>query len=166
MSGEAAYIVLMRDDSKQLFAQKEDEAVRKTVENLRQSPKHRENGLLLECGADWDPIHRALTEGKLDPDDGEFPLDHCVLGGRQLHAGEGFDAILIRPDVVPHVAEALHELRRETFFENYMAIDPVDYGKEPTEAEADRVWGTLKLIRQMFEDAANEHAAVVFTVER
>lgn len=166
VSGEGAYIVLTREDAKQLFAQKEDEAVRKLVEQLRQSPKHRDSGLVLDCGSDWDPIQRAVTEGKLNPDDGDFPLDHCVLGGRQLHSGEGFDAILIRPDIVPHVAAALHDLRRAAFVENYMAIDAADYGREPTEPEADRVWSTLKLIRQMFEDAANEHAAIVFTVER
>ena len=166
VSAEGAYIVLTREDAKQLFAQKEDADVRRVVEGLRQSPKHREAGLLLECGSAWDPIHRALTEGKLDPDDGEFPLDHCVLGGRQLHSGDGFDAVLIRPDVVPHLTAALHDLRREEFVEQYMAIDPSDYGREPCDKEADQVWSTLKLIRQMFEDAANEHAAVVFTVER
>lgn len=166
MSGDGAYIILTREDAKQLFAQKEDEAIRKFVEQLRQSPKQRDIGLVLECGCDWDPIHRALTEGKLDPDDGEFPLDHCVLGGRQLHSGDGFDAILIRPDVAPHVAGALNDLRRAEFVEKYMAIAPADYGKEPSEPEADRVWSTLKLIRQMFDDAAIEHAAVVFTAER
>lgn len=164
MSGEAAYLVLTRDDAKQLFGQKEDEAVRRVVEELCQSPKHVSDGLVLNCGTHWDPIHRALTEGRLDPQDGDFPLDHCVLGGRQLHNGEDFDAILIRPDIVPHIAAALHDIKREEFFANYMAIDAADYGKEPTEAEADQVWGTLKLIRQMYDGAAVEHAAVVFTV--
>lgn len=166
MSGEGTYIVLTREDAQQLFSAKEDDAVRNVIDNLRKSPKHLENGLVLECGCDWDPIHRALTEGTLDPDGGEFPLDHCVLGGRQLHAGDDFEVIVIRPDIVPHVAAALHDLRRADFVENYMAIDPADYGKQPTEEEGDRIWSTLKLIRQMFEDAGNEHAAIAFTVKR
>lgn len=166
VSGVGAYIILTREDAKELFAHKENEAVRKVVEGLRHSAKHRDQGLVLDCGLHWDPIQRALTAGKLDAEDGDFPLDHCVLGGKQLHAGEGFDAVLIRPDIVPHVTTALHELRRESFVDKYMAIDPADYGKTPNEQEADQVWSTLKLIRQMFEDAANEHAAVVFTVER
>ena len=163
MSAEAAYVVLTRDDAKLVFAQKDDESVRRIVNELRQCPKRRADELVLECGTDWDPIQRALTDGKLDTD---FPLDHCVLGGRQMHKGDDFDAILIRPDIVPHVADALHELNREEFFESYMAIDPSDYGKEPSEVEADHVWCTLKLIRQMYDAAASEHAAVVFTVER
>jgi len=156
----------MRDDAKQLFAQKDDESIRKTVQQLLRSKRHRDNGLLLECGQAWDPIHRALTGGTLSPDAGEFPLDHCVLGGRQLHAGDGFDAIMIRPDIVPHVAQALHELKREEFHARYMTIDPADYGKQPNEAESDQAWGKLKSIRQLFEEAGNEHAAVLFTVER
>jgi hypothetical protein len=166
VSGEGAYIVLTREDAKRLFAQKEDEAIRGIVEELRQSSKHRDEGFVLECGAAWDPIHRSLTEGMLDPDAGEFPLDHCVLGGRRLHQSSEFDAILIRPDIVPHVTAALQDLKREEFHANYMALDPDDYGKPPTETEFDEVWGTLKLIRQFFEGASNEHAAIVFTVER
>jgi hypothetical protein len=47
-----------------------------------------------------------------------------------------------------------------------MALDPAAYGKQPTEAEGDETWAMLKLIRQLFEDAGNEHAAVLFTVAR
>ena len=166
MSGQGAYIILTREDAKLLFAQKEDEAVRQTVNELRQSSKHREQGLILECGLAWDPIHRSLTDGTLDPDAGEFPLDHCVLGGKRLHQSDSFEAVLIRPDIVPHVAAGLHDLKRTEFHENYMGLAPDDYGKQPEETEADEVWAMLKLIRQFFEDASNEHAAVVFTVDR
>jgi hypothetical protein len=164
VSAVGAYIVLTRDDAKLLFAQKEDAAIRKTVEQLRSSAKRKSDGLILECGTDWDAIQRALTEGKLEHGAGEFPLDHCVLGGKRLHQGKEFDAILIRPDIVPHVAQGLHDLKRDAFVEKYLALDPADYGRQPTATESDRIWSTLKLIRQLFEDAANEHAAVVFTV--
>ena len=166
MSGLGAYIVLTREDAKELFAQEDDASVRAVTERLRNSPKHRDADLVLDCGTCWDPLHRALTDGTLTHDTDDFPLDHCVLGGRRLYQGDDFEAILIRPDIVPHVAAGLHDLKRAEFTEKYMTLDPELYGKQPTEAEADETWAMLKLVRQMFEDAGNEHAAILFTVAR
>lgn len=166
VTGEGAYVVLIRADAKELFSQDDDASVRKVAERLRGSQKHRDEDLVLDCGKYWDPIHRTLTDGTLEVDGGEFPLDHAVLGGRRLHEGKEFEAILIRPDIVPHVAEGLHDLKREEFAEKYMALDPEEYGQQPTEPECDEAWAMLKLIRQLFEDAANEHAAILFTVAR
>ena len=44
--------------------------------------------------------------------------------------------------------------------------DPEEYGKQPTEEDCDAAWAILKLIRQLFEDASNEHAAILFTADR
>ncbi|MEX0818138.1 MAG: DUF1877 family protein [Pirellulaceae bacterium] len=164
--GQGAYIVLTREDARELMAQQDDAGVRAVAERMRNSPKHLEEDLVLDCGHYWDPIHRALTDGTLDRDGGEFPLDHCVLGGRRLHEGHDFEAILIRPDIVPHVAASMHDLKRAEFTDRYLALDPAAYGKQPTEAEGDESWAMLKLIRQLYEDAGNEHAAVLFTVAR
>ena len=56
--------------------------------------------------------------------------------------------------------------RRQLCGLNLTGLDPALYGKQPTEAEGDETWAMLKLIRQLFEDAGNEHAAVLFTVAR
>ena len=164
VSGDGSYIVLTREDAKDLFGQQDDAGVRAVAERLRKSPKHIEADLVLNCGALWDPIHRCLTDGTLDRDTGDFPVDHAVLGGKRLYQGNDFEAILIRPDIVPHVAAGLHDLKRAEFTDRYMDLDPAAYGKQPTEAEGDEMWAMLKLIRQLFEDAGNEHAAVLFTV--
>ena len=166
VSGEGTYIVLTRNDAKELFGLNGDEAVRSFVENLRTSEKHREADLVLDCGTAWDPIHRVLTDGTLSHDTDDFPNDHCVLGGRRLHEGKDFEVIMVRPDIVILVAESLHKMKRAEFSEKYMALDPADYGHTPTESEGDIVWGMFKLIRQLFEFASTEHSAVVFSVER
>jgi len=165
-AGEGAYVVLTRDDAKALFGMEGDEAVRGFMEKLRTSPKHREADLVLDCGTAWDPIHRVLTDGTLSYNADEFPNDHCVLGGRRLHEGLDFEVIMVRPDIVILVAESLHKMKRAEFSAKFMALDPAEYGHEPTEAEGDAVWAMFKLIRQLFEDASGEHAAVVFTVKR
>lgn len=166
VAGEGAYVVLTRNDAKDLFAMEGDEAVRGFIEKLRNSPKHREADLVLECGKAWDPIHRVLTDGTLSRESDDFPNDHCVLGGRRLHEGADFEVIMVRPDIVILVAESLHKMKRAEFSEKYLALDPEQYGHVPTETEGDAVWAMFKLIRQLFEDASGDHAAVVFTVKR
>lgn len=166
MKGQGAHIILTRDDAKKVFAATDDAGVRKVALELRGSKRHREAKLVLETGTAWDAIHRVLTEGTLDAAAGEFPLNHAILGGRRLHKGPEFEAILVRPDISPHVAEALHHLKREDVHASYLKVDSADYGQPLSEADFDRVWNALQQIRQLYEDAANERCAVLFTVER
>lgn len=166
VKGQGAHIILTRDDARKIFAASDDESIRKIVIELRTSKRHREAKLVLETGTAWDAIHRCLTEGTLDPTSGEFPRNQAILGGRRIHQGAGFEAILVRPDIVPFIAEALHHLKREEVHEPYMKLDPADYGQKPSEPDFDRVWNALQQVRQLYEDAANERCAVLFTVER
>lgn len=166
MTGPGAHIILGREDAKQLFGLANDTAIRDFVTALRKSRKHRESHLILDIGTTWNPIHRCLTDGTLEPEGGEFPLNHCILGGRRLHKGPGFEAALIRPDIVPHVAESLHHMKRQELHAKYFAIDSADYGQSLTEQEFDKVWLMMQQIRKLFEDASVDRCAVLFTVER
>lgn len=166
MSGPGAHIILGREDAKQLFLHKDDEAIRSFVTGIRQSRKHRDAQLVLECDDSWDPIHRCFSDGTLDHAGGDFPLNHCVLGGKRLHGGTEFEAVLIRPDIVPHVADSLHHIKRAELHQKYFAIDPQDYGRPLSEADFDKVWLFLQQIRKLFEDAAQDRSAVLFTVAR
>ncbi len=164
MSGNGAYLILKRDDSKKLQSIGTDDEVREFVAGLRQSKLYRSDGLLVECGNCWDPIHRCLTEGRLDRDAGEFPLNHFVLGGKHMFRGTGFMAVLVRPDIVPLVAEMARDFKRSDFHDRYFALDQSDFGRAPTEKEFDLVWSTFRQIQQLFDDAAADRAAVLFTV--
>jgi hypothetical protein len=164
--GEGTFVVLTRDDAKELFRLDGDEAVWQFAEKLRISPQHLQDDLVLDCGTAWDPIHRVLTDGTLSHNAGEFPNDHCVLGGRRMHEGADFEVIMVRPDVVGLVAENLLKMRSADFIETYMSLDPEQYGQTPSQTDGDAIWSMFKLIRQLFEDASVEHAAVLFAVKR
>jgi len=166
MTRQGHHIVVRREDAKRLFAQSDDAGVRSVVNQLLQSKQYRADGFLLDCGTLWDPIHRCLNDGTLNPHDGEFPLDHCILGGKQLYQGEDFEAILVRPDIVTQVAEAIHNLKRSEVRDRYFALKPEIYGKSPTEEEFEHMWNKLFQIRELFEYAADERCAILFTVER
>jgi hypothetical protein len=166
VKGQGAHIVLTREDAKTVFSAADDEAVRKTVTALRNSKKHRDAKLVLETGTSWDAIHRCLTEGTLDPEAGEFPLNHTILGGKRIHKAGDFEAIMVRPDIVPYIAEQLHHVKRDVIHSAYQKIDPADYGQPLTITDFDKIWNSLQQIRQLYEDAATERCAVLFTVDR
>jgi hypothetical protein len=73
---------------------------------------------------------------------------------------------MVRPDIVPHVANSLHDLKRVDAHAKYLQIDPQYLGHQPNEKEFDVIWNSLQQIRQLFEDAAHERCAVLFTIER
>jgi hypothetical protein len=166
VKGLGAHIILARDNAKRVMAAQGDAAVRGVVTDLRLSKRLREAKLVLESGTSWDPIHRLLTDGTLAPNAGEFPLNHAVLGGKRLYREADFEAVLVRPDIVAHVADALHHLKRGEVQAKYLQIDPQHLGHVPGEKEFEVVWSTLQQVRLLFEDAANERCAVLFTVEK
>src|SRR3982751_2893069 len=49
----------------------------------------RDDLLHVEIDRAWDAIHRALSDGTLDPAAGSAPLNRTILGG-QLHDGEDY----------------------------------------------------------------------------
>jgi hypothetical protein len=166
VKGQGAHIILAREDAKKVFAASDDAAVRKIVTELRNSKKHRDAKLVLETGTSWDAIHRCLTEGTLDPESGEYPLNHTILGGKRLYKGNDFEAIMVRPDIVPFIAEGLHHLKRDVILSRYHKIDPADYGQPLSITDFDKIWNSLQQIRQLYEDAASELCAVLFTVDK
>src|SRR5262249_19243524 len=85
------------------------------------------SGRVLETGAGWDPLHRCLTEGELDPAGGDFPLNHAVLGGKQLHNGADYTAVLVRPDMTRFIADALSELEEEELRKKFFGLKTESY---------------------------------------
>ena len=159
---QGTYLILQREDSKRLQTLDQDEAVRAAVCELKRSKTYRDAGLVLECGDCWNAIHRCLSDGTLDPDVGEFPLNNLVLGGKRLFKGSGFYAVLVRPDIVPFVAESARDVKRSELRELYFNwTASVRSGTE--RKEFDRVWSLFRQIQQLFDDASADRAAVLFT---
>lgn len=148
-----------------MFALSGDDELRAFVNEMRNSRRLRDNQQVLESGDTWKLIHRCLSDGTLDPQGGEFPLDHCILGGKQMHSGDGYVASLVRPDVAPHVAEALAKVRLDEMNKKYFALDPASIGHEPTDEEFTEMWNMFKLVREFFADAATDRNAVLFAAE-
>lgn len=165
MVGKGYHIALTREHAKRVFNQLDDAALRAFLQELISSPEMIKSGRVLETGTSWNAIHRCLTDGDLDPAGGDFPLNHTILGGKELHKGDDYAATLIRPDITGFVAEALNEIREPQFREKFFALDPKSYELPITEKAFLEVWLALTNLRVFFDAAAENLEAVIFTAK-
>lgn len=164
MTARGFYIALGREHAKRVFGQKDDAGMQQLVQELQSLPEMKKSGRLLEMGQTWDPIHRCLTDGELDADGGEPPLSYVVLGGKQLHKGDDYIAVLLRPDMTPIVSEALDEVHEVEFRAKFLAL-PASYTRPKGEKDFQEVWLAVQRLKVFFQAAAENLEAVLFTVK-
>jgi hypothetical protein len=82
-------------------ARGDDDSVMAVIEEIEETW---DGSNLAETDKAWDAIHRALTDGALEWDNGSYPLNHAILGGLGLMEGDDYIAILKTPDQVRDVA--------------------------------------------------------------
>ncbi|WP_176611693.1 YfbM family protein [Actinomadura sp. WMMB 499] len=120
-----------------------------------------DDGLAVSSDKAWDAIHRCLGDGSLDPDGGEYPLSHAVLGGRHLH--EEYYVVHITAAEVREVAEALNRVDRVWLRQRFDAMDAADYNGPHDEEDFDYTWENFVDMRKFYERAAESGRAVIFT---
>lgn len=165
MVGKGYHIALGREHAKRVFAIRDDDSLRQFLDELKSSPEMHKSGRLLETGALWDPIHRCLTEGELDPAGGEFPLNHVVLGGKQLHNGRDYVAALVRPDMTRFIADALAELEEDDLRKRFFALGTGSYRQPIDEKRFMELWLAIQDLTVFFSAAAENLEAVIFTAK-
>lgn len=165
MVGPGYYLALTREHAKTLFGIKEDAALRKFLAELKSQPDLKRSGRALETGVLWDPIHRCLTEGELDPAAGDFPLNHAVLGGKQLHQAAEYTIALVRPDMTRFIADALEELDEDDTRKKFLALSGTSYRGPLDEKHFMELWLKLQDLKVFFQAATENMEAVVFTAK-
>lgn len=121
---------------------------------------------LHETDKSWDALHRCLGNGTLDIPGGFAPLVAAVLGGEQRHSGAGFIVSLVRPEQVREVADALAQVTREWLRQRYDALNPNSYDGELGEDDFRYTWSWFEGLPDLYERAALDGRAVVFTVDQ
>lgn len=144
-----------------LLAAPDDDAVAALIEEIEEEMPGVDH-----CDTDkaWDAIHRSLTDGHLGDDNGAYPLNAAVFGGRQLHDGDDYTVALLAPNQVQEVAAAVAVLDRETFRAGYDRIEAADYGPEFGDEDFVYTWSNFTELVEFFQRAAGTGAYVVFTV--
>jgi len=119
-----------------------------------------------ESDKSWDAMHRALADGQLTWDGGEYPLNRVVLGGELLYTGSDYIVSLKTPQQVRDVAAALLTISEVEFRRRYFAIDAEDYGFSPSEEDFGYTWDYFQTVRDLYVRAADGGRYVLFTVDQ
>src|SRR5262245_39793149 len=104
MSPLGVHFAVTESDARRLLAAEDGDAVRALVEEIEGAW---DEAWLVQSDQAWDAMHRALSNGTLFYDEGEYPLNRTVLGGKHLDDGEDYVIAYIAPNEVKDVAAAL-----------------------------------------------------------
>lgn len=121
---------------------------------------------LAESDKAWDAMHRALTDGGLRDDGGEYPLGYVVLGGRSLYDGDDYIIRLKSPAEAKDVAAAIAGIDEAAFRARYDAIDADDYGMDLDDEDFGYTWEWFQRVRELFATAAAEGRHVLFSADQ
>lgn len=114
----------------------------------------------------WDAMHRALADGELTWEGGEYPLNHTVLAGELLYTRADYIMSLKSPQQVRDIAAALEPITEADFQRRYQAISPCSYGEELTDEDFQYTWDNLQDVRRLYRDAAAAGRWVLFTADQ
>ena len=132
--------------------------VEEVMQQVRALEEAWDEGSLYETHKAWDPLHRVLSDGGV--------LERVVLGGRRLMpAGHGYTVVLVLPDEVRSVAAGLLALTREWFAGRFRQLAAEGYAGAHDGDTLRECWEHVCGLREFFTRAAEQHRAVLFTVD-
>jgi hypothetical protein len=119
-----------------------------------------------ESDKSWDAMHRALADGQLSWDGGDYPLNHTILAGELLYTDSDYIMSLKTPEQVRDVAAALASITEADFRRRYDAIDSKSYGCPLTDDDFRYTWELFQGVREFYARAAQAGRFVLFTADQ
>jgi hypothetical protein len=163
MSARGVHFAVTPAQARALVAARTDRQLMRLVDQIEATW---EIPFLVETDKAWDAIHRCLTDGTLLYVSGEYPLNHCICGGRQLYRGRGNTVSFVTARQVKDVAQALNKVTRAWMRRQYSRIDPEEYSEvEMGEEDFRYAWENFLDVRRFYRKAADAGRAVIFTVD-
>ena len=122
--------------------------------------------LKAESDKAWDAMHRALADGQLSWDGGEYPLNHVVLGGELLYTEPDYVMSLKTPQHVRDIAQVLPSITEVELLRRYMAIDAESYQGTISDEDFEYTWHWFQVVSELYPRAASEGRFCLFTVDQ
>jgi hypothetical protein len=117
-------------------------------------------------GKEWNLIQCCLSDGTCNPVGGSYPLNRCILGGRHLlPPNDGYMAVLVMPQEVRDVNDALDRLDEPWFRERFTELFAVEYEGTGSDRRLDELQSIFSAIRRFYLAASRGHRAVLFTTD-
>jgi hypothetical protein len=163
MSARGVHFAVTKAQARALLAAKSDRALMSLIDQIEQTW---EKPFVVESDKAWDAIHRCLTDGTLLYVSGEYPLNHCICGGRQLIHGGDSTVSYVSARQVKDLVAALDKVTKTWMWRRYALLDPDDYDEvEMGEEDFRYTWENFLDVRRFYRKAAKAGRAVVFTVD-
>jgi len=163
MSCLGVHFALADDAARRLLAAGDNDAVLSVVQEAEDAW---DEAWLVQSDKAWDAMHRCLSNGTLFHDEGEYPLNRTVLGGKRLYDDDDYVVAYVPPNEVKDVAAALAALTEAEFRKRYDAIDPDEYDGAHGSEDFEFTWGAFVDVRELYRKAAEAGRSVVFTVDQ
>lgn len=163
MSARGVHFAVTPVQEKALLAAKSDRKLMGLVEEIEEAW---EEPFVCETDKAWDAIHRCLTDGTLLYVSGEYPLNHCICGGRQLFRGPDYTVSYVAARQVKDVAKGLSKITKVWMRKRYDKLDPEEYDEvEMGDEDFVYTWENFLDLRRFYKKAADAGRAVIFTVD-
>jgi len=120
---------------------------------------------LAETDKAWDFIHRVLTDGELDWNNGTYPLNHVVMGGESLYSESDYIISLKTPRQVGDAAIELRRITEASFREKFLQLDE-SVIEHSYEQDFEYSWYWFQSLRDFWLRAADEGRFVLFSVDQ
>lgn len=156
-------------DDDQVAALKElpgDERVDYVQEEFEERLWSRHKSRAQETDKAWDAIHRALTDGDLAWENGEYPLNRVILGGELLSEEDDYILSLKTPKEVRDVAAAISEVTKARLRKGYDAIDAGEVDFAPSDEDFEYTWTWFESLAAFYRRAAKAGRWVLFTADQ
>jgi hypothetical protein len=163
MSTRGIHFAVTPAQARDLLAARSDRALMALIAKIEEAW---EKPFVVESDKAWDAIHRCLTDGSLLYESGEYPLNLCICGGRQLYRGRDYTASFVSAEEVKDASEALGKVTRRWMRKRYFLIDPEEYNEvEMGDEDFEYTWENFLDVRRFYRKAAKAGRAVIFTVD-
>jgi hypothetical protein len=114
----------------------------------------------------WDAIHRCLSDGTLEWDGGEWPLNGAVLGGEPVYRAADYIIRFLDEVDIAAIAQALDGVTQPWLRARFAGLAAHGYAGETGEADFDYTWHWFELMRAFFRKTADEGRRMVFTANQ
>lgn len=163
MIGLGVHFALTDEEAGRLLALEGNLAIMAFVEEIEGGA---DQGRCYSSDNSWDALHRCLSNGTIYYDEGDYPLNRAVLGGKHLYDADDYVVAYVAPNEVKDVAAAMSSISDQDLRTRYDLIDPDDYdgkhGGEDFKVTLEKFQG----LRDFYQKSAAAGRAVVFTVEQ
>ncbi|MCR6474650.1 YfbM family protein [Variovorax sp. ZS18.2.2] len=167
MSCLGVHFALTQDDAMALEAiENDDDRLEHLTEEIEERYFKEAEACIAESDKSWDAMHRALSDGTLSSSGGAYPLNHVVLGGTSLYAGDDYIMSLKTPAQVRDIAAALAPIGEAEFRRLYNNIDAEDYDGDVSDDDFEYTWGWFVGVRELYAKASAEGRFVLFTADQ